>query len=140
MHRLLEPIFHHVRREKRSIGAFLVIGTSCLLLTVGGYALLSRIMWPSGPHTLQYAMVIIFVTYVNYEANRFFTFQGVRNKTTLSRFVMVAVAAFILQNFIFWLGHDVLGLWDVGIILLGSAIVAFFTFAGHRLFTFRSIS
>ncbi len=138
MHRLLEPVFHHIRREKRSIGTFLIIGGSCLLLTLGGYALLSRTLWPNGPHTLQYAMVIIFVTYVNYEANRFFTFQGARNKTTLSRFAVVAACAFALQNFIFWLGHDVLRLWDVGIILLSSAIVAFFTFASHRLFTFRS--
>lgn len=138
MHRLLEPALTHARREKRSIAAFLVIGTSCLGLTVGGYALVSRVLWPSGPHTLEYALTIIVVTYVNYEANRLFTFQGARNKTTLSRFALVAVAAFALQNLIFWLGHDVLGLWDVGIILLSSAIVAFFTFGSHRLFTFRS--
>ncbi len=140
MPRFLESILQHVQREKRSVGVFLVIGTSCLLLTVVSYTFVSRILWPSGPRTLEYALVILVMTYVNYEANRFFTFRGARNKTTLSRFAIVAVGAFTLQNMIFWLGHDVFGFWDVGIILLSTAIVAFFTFASHRLFTFRSSS
>lgn len=140
MYHVLERVLHRAHREKRSIATFLIIGISCLLLTLGGYALLSRILWPSGPRTVEYALTVIVVTYMNYEANRFFTFRGARNKATLSRFAIVAVCAFTLQNIIFWLGHDVLGLWDVGIILLSTAIVAFFTFASHRLFTFRSSS
>lgn len=117
---------------------FGVIGIFSLLANLGLYAFLTRILWPHGPRTLQYVIVTILVTWLNYEANRWFTFQvAVRSRAAMGRFAVVAFLALGLNAGLFWLGHDVFGMWDFAVIVVNAFVVAVFTFVSHRLFTFH---
>ncbi len=122
--------------EWRHLFYFGLIGASSVLLVVGGYALISRVLWTTGPRTLQYILVVCIVTWLNYEANRHFTFQIThRSIGSLGRFATVAT---ILNGILFWLGHEILGILDFTVIIINAGLVACFTFSSHRLFTFHA--
>ena len=65
-------IRQRIWNERRRLLSFGLIGVGSLILSVGLYGLFSRIVWPTGPHTLEYTLVMMLVTWLNYEANRFF--------------------------------------------------------------------
>jgi len=126
------------RTEFRRLFSFGVIGLASLGLNVGIYGLQSRILWPSGNRTLEYAITVILVTWLNYEANRRFTFDA-RQRTigAMGRFATVAVVALGLNSVIFWIGHDVFHILDFYVIIASAFMVAVFTFFSHRWFTFH---
>lgn len=130
-------IIRLVKNESRRLFSFGLIGGASLALNVGLYALLSRILWPEGNRTLEYVFVVIIVTLVNFEANRRFTFRSERSMAALVRFGLVAVIASCLNTVLFYLGQEILGLYDLAVIVGNTALVAFFTFSSHRLFTFH---
>lgn len=133
-----KPFFVRLREEVPRMIRFIVVGLLSLGLVMGLYGLLSRIVWPSGSRSIQYAMVSVFVTWLNYEANRHFTFQnGARSIGSVGRFATVAVLATVLNNLFFWIGHNVLHLLDFSVILINTAVIAGFTFTSHRFFTFH---
>ncbi len=123
--------------ERLRLVTFFVVGISSLGLNLGLYALLSRVIWPAGPRTLENAIVVVIVTAANFEANRHFTFAKQRSVGAVFRFGMVAVFAMVLNSLLFWIGHAVFGLYDMLVIIMVTAVIAFFTFASHRLFTFH---
>lgn len=127
-----------IRAEWRRLASFGIIGLASLCLTVGLYALVSRVLWKNGPRTIQYTLVVIFVTWLNYEANRIMTFRQ-QNRTvgTVGRFAAVAVIATGLSSGLFWLGHEAFHFFDFTVIIVNAFIVAIFTFSSHRLFTFH---
>ncbi len=124
--------------EVRRVISFLAIGLSSLALVLGFYKLLSLVLWTGGPPTIQYTLVTVFVSWLNYEANRFFTF-GVdrRSVGSMGRFATVVVVATGMSSALFWFGNEVLRVPDTIVIIANSGIVAFFTFTSHRLFTFH---
>ncbi len=124
--------------EMRRIFRFLIVGLFSLTVTILLYALFSRWVWPGGPRIIEYALVTMIVTWINYEANRRFTFRaGKRSLSNISRFITVAVIAFFLNNTLFWIGHIVLHIYDFFVIVGLTVIVAAFTFTSHRFFTFH---
>jgi putative flippase GtrA len=135
---LQHPLVHAVRAELPRLIRFGLIGTFSMLCVIALYALVSDVLWSSGPRTPQYVLVVSIVAFINYEANRHFTF-GKQNRSSgsLARFATVAVIATGLNSTLFWFGHDVLRLWDYGVIVGATALVAFFTFSSHRLWTFH---
>jgi putative flippase GtrA len=135
---ILGKLSPSVRSEIGRMFRFGVIGVASLGLNVGFYALLSRVIWPDGSRTLEYVISTIIVTYLNYEANRHFTFD-VRQRTVgaMGRFATVAVIALGLNASLFWFWHEVLYLPDLWVIVGSTLIVAVFTFSSHRLFTFH---
>lgn len=137
-----EPIFRRLVslfvRELPRLFRFGIIGVASLATILGLYGLLSRVVWPSGPRTFQYVLVLLLVTWLNYEANRSITFRaGQRSAGSMGRFATVAVVASGLNSALFWIGHEVLGFWDFLVIVVDTCLVAFFTFSSHRLFTFH---
>lgn len=124
--------------EIRRLATFVVIGGVSVGTNIVLYGLLSRVIWPTGNRTLEYVMSTMIVTYINYEANRRFTF-GARQRTVgaMGRFATIAVVAFGLNAVLFWTGNDVLHLWDFGVIVGSALLVAGFTFSSHRFFTFH---
>lgn len=133
----VKRVIERVWNERRRLVTFFVVGITSLGLNLGLYALLSRVIWPSGPRTLENAIVVVIVTAVNFEANRHFTFAKQRSAGAVFRFGMVAIMAMALNSMLFWIGHAVLGLYDMLVIIMVTAVIAFFTFASHRLFTFH---
>lgn len=135
---VLSFLHPRVRAELPRFMMFGVIGLSSLGLTIGVYAFLTRIAWPHGPRTVEYAFTTIVVTWLNYEANSRFTFGAKqRNAAALGRFAGVAIVALGLNTVLFWFGHEVMRLADLWVIVANAFIVAIFTFTSHRLFTFH---
>lgn len=117
---------------------YCVIGLAMLGLTIGGYALFSRVLWTNGPHALQYVLVACIVTCINYQINSRVTFVGSkRNAATFARFVMVTISSICLSTFLFWLGETVFHLFDLMVVFVSNVLIAFYTFALHRIVTFR---
>ncbi|MEK7116422.1 MAG: hypothetical protein AAB879_03440, partial [Patescibacteria group bacterium] len=83
-----------IRQEFRRLFTFGVIGLSSIGLLLGGYKLLSLIVWRGGPPTIQYTIVAVLVAWFNYEANRYFTFSQLnRTSASVGRFVTIGVIA-----------------------------------------------
>src|SRR3989344_3456920 len=78
---------------------FAIIGSSSLGLTLALYALLSRVLWKEGPRTVEYFMVVVTVSLLNYDLNRRFTFGAKeRSVGSLGRFTTVAIIAVGINN------------------------------------------
>lgn len=134
----MDRVPEKVRAELRRFSMFVVIGTLSVALNLTIYFLLSRVAWPAGNHTLEYVITVTIVTWLNYEANRRFTFDAKqRSIGNMGRFATVAVIALGLNSTLFWFGHEVLHQWDLAVIVVATAIVASFTFTSHRFFTFH---
>ena len=135
---MIQKAIHLFRKEFARLFSFGVIGVTSLALTVGLYALFSRVLWVSGPHTVEYVITVVIVTWLNYELNRHFTFGKVkRSPETMGRFALVALASIALNAIIFWIGHEIMHLSDFIVIIATAFLVAAFTFTSHRLFTFH---
>ena len=127
-----------VRAEFPRFVRFGFVGVALLLATIGLYALISRVLWPNGPKTVEYAIVVVITTWMNYEINGRFTFRFTkRSIQSMARFAAVAVTAVGLNSLVFWIGHDLLHVLDFWVIIGSTFIVALFTFTAHRFFTFR---
>jgi len=134
----VKSVGNAVEAEFWKIVTFGVVGLASLGLTVALYAVISRVLWQHGPRTVQYSFVVLIVTWVNYEANRFFTFrQPQRTAGSVGRFATVAGIAAGLNSALFWLGHEIFHLGDFYVIIVNAFLVALFTFTSHRLFTFH---
>jgi len=126
-----------IHRERKRLMVFFVVGATANALVIGMYALLSRVIWVSGPKTFEYAVCVILGTIANFEANRHFTFAAARSYSAAIRFTGVAVVAIALSSLLFWLGHDVMHIHDIVVAVANVFIIAVFTFTSHRLFTFH---
>lgn len=133
----VNKILAAIKRERRRLMIFFAVGVSANALVIGMYALFSRVVWPSGPKTFEYALCVVLGTIVNFEANRRFTFLAARSYGAALRFAVVAVVAIGLSSLLFWLGHDVFRIHDILMAVANVFIIAVFTFSAHRLFTFH---
>jgi putative flippase GtrA len=136
-HHLVQRFIRLAKGESRRLFFFGLIGGASLAMNVGLYAWLSRLVWPGGNRTFIYAIVVVVVTLFNFEANRHFTFASKRSAGALFRFGMVAVVASGMNTGLFWMGHSLLGFYDLAVIVANTLLIALFTFSSHRLFTFH---
>ncbi len=125
------------KAERRKLARYGAIGVSSLVLTTALYHIVSVRIFPHASRTLLYTLVVIFVSWLNYEANSYFTFEKKRSVATIARFTTIAIIATILNTILFWIGYELLHLWDLLVIVLNCGIVTLFTFSSHRLFTFH---
>ena len=124
--------------EIKRICIFASVGVTSLLLNIGLYTFATRVLFPAANHTPIYVAVTIIITWVNYLLNKRLTFSAdTHYPGVMGRFAGVAVMALGLNAFLFWLGHDVLHLYDLFVIIGNTLIVAIFTFTSHRQFTFH---
>lgn len=137
--RVFYSLFAILRAESSHLCWFVTIGCASVGLVVGMYAVVSRWLWPDGPRTMEYAAIAVVVAWLNYEANRHFTFQKQeRSAGSMGRFATVAVIATALNTLLFWIGHELLHVLDFLVIIVNYGLIALFTFSSHRLFTFHA--
>ncbi len=136
-HERLTYFLNIAKAERGRLIRYICIGFSSLALTSFLYFLLSTIFFPHRSHTLSYIAVVVFVSWLNYEANRYFTFGQKRSLVSMRRFITVAIIATMMNAVLFWTGYEILHLWDMLVIVVDCGIVSLFTFSSHRLFTFH---
>jgi len=125
--------------ECRRLIRFGIIGFLSWLLYAGGYALLSRILWINGNHTLESFLATCVSAVFNFIAHRQWTFRAhaTNHVDQLWRYVAVLVSAMLFQSGLFWFGHEYLHVYDFAVAFVSAGISAFYTYAMHRFFTFK---
>lgn len=130
-----------LRKEFRTIFRFGVVGSSSVLLKIGCYAVISRILWTHGPRSFQNVLALGIAMIYNYSLHRWWTFKHQKaDQGSAVRYMGVVAAASLLDAGLFYLGHDILRVYDFLVLAVIPFLVAAFTFLGHRLFTFRGHS
>ncbi|MFA5935746.1 MAG: GtrA family protein [Patescibacteria group bacterium] len=135
----MNKIAAFIQQEWKMIFRFLLVGSSSFLVKAGVYALLSRLLWMDGPRSLQNAAALSISMMYNYTLHRLWTFtHQAPSRGSAQRYVGVVAVASLLDVVFFYFAHDVFGLYDFLVLVLGAMLGAFFTFTAHRLFTFHN--
>jgi putative flippase GtrA len=136
------PIIERLRSlmssEAGKLVRFVLIGGLSAFIYFLAYAFFSRFVWPEWNKTLLNFFAIALSAVFNFFAHRWYTFrsQG-RKRKEIPRYLFVLVTSAIIQSLLFWLGHEFLHLHDLLVAFLVPAIIPLYTYAMHRLFTFR---
>lgn len=126
-------------REWRTVIRFFLVGGSSFGVKAAVYAVLSRMVWESGPRSVQNVIAILISMVYNYSLHNIWTFRAQKAAAgSARRYVGVVVVASVLDAVMFYLLHDKAGLYDFGILVFNALSIAMFTFLAHRLFTFHS--
>lgn len=124
--------------EAKKLVRFLVVGVSTFLIQAILYYLFSRWLFVDLQRTVSYLLAMVYSVAFNYSLNRVWTFSAQpMAKGSAKRYVKVAGAASALSGVLFWLGHDILRLFDLYLVVFVNMIVPCFTFVMHRIYTFH---
>jgi putative flippase GtrA len=127
-----------LRKEFWTIFRFGLVGGSSALFKIGCYAVISRILWTSGSRSVQNVLALGIAMIYNYSLHRLWTFKHQKStKGSAVRYVLVVVAASLMDAGLFYLGHSVWHVYDFLVLAVIPFVVAVFTFLGHRYYTFR---
>ncbi len=126
-----------LRTEAPRLIRFLIVGGLSAFLLFGMYALLSRVIWPHGNHTLEQAIAIMGAAAFNFFAHRTITYRA-RGSHTLhaKRYILVFICANLAQSVLFWIGHEALHLYDFFVLVIVTGLIALGTYTAHRFYTF----
>jgi putative flippase GtrA len=128
-----------VLREWKTVVRFAIVGGSSFLVKAGAYALLSRLIWNSGPRWVENILALGVAMVYNYSLHRMWTFKFQQpHPGSAPRYVIVVAIASLLDAVLFYIGHDRLKVYDFLMLVIDAALIAGFTFSAHRLFTFHS--
>jgi len=117
---------------------FFVVGVTAFLIYAGLYALLSRWLWVSGNHTVENVVANVLGSIFGFFAHRKYTYQSSGSHIRQApRFLVVMLSAMALQAVLFWVGHELLHMFDFLVMFLLAVIIPIFTFILHRVYTFR---
>lgn len=120
---------------------FIFVGGASFLLSTGIYASLSRWLWVGGNHSVENVIAITITALFNYSAHRTWTFRSSgKHRDHLWRYLFVMISAMAIQAGLFWLGHDVLGVYDFALIIILAGVVPIYTYVMHRWFTFPTLT
>ncbi len=127
-----------VKKELKKVVKFLFVGGSTFLIQSLSYIAFSRLLMPQVDRTSLYVLAMLYSLIFNYSINRIWTF-GDQNaaKGSVRRYSYVVVVASVLNASLFWFGHDVLHVYDLILLVAVNALIPFFTFATHRVYTFH---
>jgi putative flippase GtrA len=128
-----------IGQEIKKVVKFLIVGCSTFVIQSVSYYVFSRFLMPDLDHTVLYVLAMALSLLFNYSANRKWTFDGqAAAQGSAKRYVYVVLMASLINSCTFWLGHDLLMFYDMHVVVLVNAIIPFFTFATHRLYTFNA--
>lgn len=117
---------------------FGVVGLSSLAIDVGVYALLSRVLWVDGPRTGLSVISTSISACFNFLMHRSWTFRTQAFSISMViRYLSVLVAGTAINAVLFYVGHEILHLYDI-LVKIGSVfLVAGGSYTLHRWYTFH---
>ncbi len=117
---------------------FGVVGGTSLGINTGIYALLSRVLWTDGNRTLESVVSVSFAAIYNFSLHRAWTFKArAFNFRMVMRYVLVVIFGTALSGVLFYIGHEILKLYDFAVLVGSAFLVAFASYATHRWYTFH---
>lgn len=130
--------WERVWSETWNLFKFGIVGVSSLGINVSAYAVLSRVLWPSGPKTLEAVMAVLISAIFNFLMHYHWTFKAKGfGGMMLIRYVTVVLIGTGLHGSFFYIGHEILGWYDFAVLVGAAFLVAVATYLLHRWFTFR---
>lgn len=136
--RIREWTWERLWSEAWNLFKFGIVGSTSLGINVLAYAALSRWIWESGPRTLEAVMATLISALYNFTLHYHWTFrsQGF-GMGMLIRYALVVGIGTGLHGTLFYIGHEIFGLYDFAVLVGAAFMVAFATYLLHRWFTFR---
>jgi len=126
------------RFKSYKILKFIFVGGSTFLGQSFLYLILSRYILNYIDRFYSYILALIFAVIYNYLMHKYWTFNKkdklIRN--TFYKYLLVLFLSFLLNNTIFYIGYNVLGIYDLFIILFAGFVTPFFTYYAHEFYTF----
>jgi putative flippase GtrA len=136
----MERLLHseRIRREGKTLVKFFIVGGTSFLMYFFSYLLFSRYLFPEGNRTLLNVFSICVSMIFNFLAHRTWTYSAKeRSVSQLVRYLLVVGTTAALQSALFWVGYEVLGIYDLFVTVAVAGMSAIFSFMAHRLFTFN---
>lgn len=135
----IAAIHELVLKEWKTFFRFALVGGSSFLVKALAYTLISRILWNAGPRWVENIMALGIAMIYNYTLHRLWTFKfQTPHPGSAGRYVAVVAIASALDAVFFYIGHDILKVYDLLVLVVNAALIAAFTFSAHRWFTFHS--
>jgi putative flippase GtrA len=127
------------RSEITKLAKFFFVGSSTFILQSGLYFMFTRWLFDGLSHTLVYVLTLLYVMAFNYSLNRVWTFKEQGSaKGSAKRYAVVALSASAICALMFWIGHDLLHIYDMLVVVVVNLLIPFYTFAAHRMYTFHN--
>jgi putative flippase GtrA len=115
-----------------------VVGVTSVVVNTGVYALFSRVVWTDGPRPLFVIIAQVMAALYNFTMHRNWTFQArAFNAAMVGRYLVVVVIGTALASIFFYIGHDLLHIYDLVVVTGTPFIVAGATYFLHRWYTFH---
>lgn len=137
---MMKRLIQHpkVQAEGKKLIKFVLVGGTSFLIYFFAYLALSRFLFPESNKTLLNFISICVSTIFNFVAHRSWTYEvKERSMKQLIRYLLVVGSVAMLQAFLFWIGYEVLKVYDLLVTFFTAGICAMYSFVAHRLFTFR---
>jgi len=130
--------FEAMWSEVWNLFKFGIVGVTSLALNASVYALFSRVVWESGNRTLQSVLAVSISAIYNFTLHQRWTFRARSfNAAMVSRYIIVIMIGAGLQGALFYVGHELLHLFDFAVLIGSAFLVAGATYFLHRWFTFH---
>jgi len=126
------------RGEMTKLAKFIFVGCSTFVLQSGLYFMFTRWLLEGLSHTLVYVLTLLYIMAFNYSLNRAWTFREQGSaRGSVRRYAAVSVTASAICALLFWVGHDLLRIYDLLVVVAVNLIIPFYTFLAHRVYTFH---
>ena len=108
------------------------------MIHAGLYHLFSRILFIEGSRTAEYTGALLIAAVYNFTLHRLWTFQlNYYSHAMLLRYITVVLTSMASQSVVFYIGHEVFGIYDYYVFVIATVFAAGIQYLGHRFVTFK---
>jgi putative flippase GtrA len=116
-----------------------VVGVTSLLIHLGLYSWMSRVIWVSGNRTLEYAVALVCASIFNFTLHRLWTYNaGAFQLRMLAKYIVVIGSSMLMQSLVFHICIDWLHLFDYFAFAISAVFAIIYQYFLHLFFTFKS--
>lgn len=127
-----------LRQEWKTAVRFLLVGSSSFAVKALAYALVSRVLWPTGSRSVANILAMIVSVIYNYSLHRVWTFRIHKPAAgSFPRYIGVVIGASVVDAGLFYVLHELVHVSDWFVLVFNAGFISLFTFSIHRWFTFH---
>ena len=125
-------------REFMHLFMYGFVGGSSFVINAGVYWVLSYIVWPTAPNWILNIPALCIAAIYNFTLHRTLSFRiDAFSRNMVGRYLFVVIASMAVNSTLFYIGNEVLKLYDLIVLVFAGGTVAVGTYFLHRLFTFH---
>jgi putative flippase GtrA len=125
-------------RESLHLLMYGFVGGSSFIINAGVYWVLSRVVWSTAPHWIVNIPALCIAAIYNFTLHRTLSFRmDAFSRNMVGRYLFVVIVSMAVNSTLFYIGNEVLKLYDLIVLVFAGGTVAVGTYFLHRLFTFH---